>query len=80
LDLLDPPLELIENNGGALDECAAIHRRCEPFAGSVDKAQADRMFHIGNRLRHGRLRNPQMGSGFDHAARLDHCQEDMQIP
>src|SRR5262249_26613620 len=75
----DALLELVENDGPALEQGAAVDRRLDTLRIAVKQAHAEGMLQIGDHLGDGRLRNAEMCRRLGHAAALHDGEEHVEI-
>ncbi len=78
-DGLHATLHFIEDGGSACQERAPIGRQLNALGGAIEQADAERMFQIGDRLRHDRLRHGEPVRRPCHAPELCGREEDMEI-
>jgi len=73
-------LEFIKGIEPALEQCAAIDRGFDPALTSVEQADTESIFEIGNGLRYRRLRHGKLRGSLSHAAAARDCHQNIQIP
>ena len=54
-DLVDTLVQLVEDGNAAFGEGAAILSRLNTVRAAIEQANAERVLHVGNRLRNGGL-------------------------
>src|SRR5262245_30024501 len=79
LDLLDRLLQLIERDRAMVEQGASIDRRLGALWTPIKQRDAERMLHVRDRLRDGRLRHGELCCRLSHAAAADHGQEHAQL-
>jgi len=80
VNLSYPLPQIIERHLAVFEQRAAIEGWFNAARAAIQKAHPNAGLQIGNRLRHNRLRNPELGGRFDHAARLNDGGQYVQIP
>src|SRR5262249_15176070 len=79
LDVANALLELVERDRAALEQGTAIHGRLDALGAAVEQPHAQRMLEVGDDLRNGGLRHPELCGRLGHAAALHDREEDMQV-
>ncbi|HEY6259557.1 MAG TPA: hypothetical protein VIY51_27595 [Xanthobacteraceae bacterium] len=79
VDLLDTPLQVVEGGRAPLEKRRPVERRRDTLPTSVEKAHADKMLEVGDRLGDGGLRYRQLGRGFTQATELSGRLENMEV-
>ena len=79
LDLFYPLLHLVEDDPRALDQNAAVFGQRDPARRPVEQRRAERVLHVGDGFRDGRLRQGEMLRCLGHAAGFRHHLQRMQI-
>jgi hypothetical protein len=72
-------LQLIENHRSAADKRDTVHGRLDPERRAVEETQPDGALDIGDRFRHGGLRDRQPCGSLSHAPQLGDLDQDMQV-
>ena len=70
LYFLDALPQLVESGEPVLEYSTAIERRLDALTAPFKQTHAERVFEIGNRLRHNRVRNRETLGSLRHAATL----------
>lgn len=79
LEFLDALFDLVEDRYAAPNERLAIGRRFNAVPAAVEQAKPERLLHIGDRFRDGRLRNRELGRCSGHAAVLHDSEQDVEV-
>ena len=79
LDVLDALSQLIEDGKAALDDCMAIVRRPDAAWATIEEADAESVFEVGDRSRNSGLRRGKPFRRLVHAAGVHHGHEDTHI-
>src|SRR5438876_5940310 len=72
LDVPHGLLQLIERDETAIEKRARIDRGLDALRATIKETHSERIFHIGNRLRYGGLRNRKLIGSVSHAAASRH--------
>ena len=80
LDLLHRLLELVEGIEPAIEQRAPVNGRLDPALTSIEQADTERIFEIGNGFRYRGLGHGKLRGSLSHAAAARDRHQDIQIP
>src|SRR5258706_16296620 len=79
LDLPDGLTQLIKGDSAAIEKSPRVDRWLDPVWRAIEQPRAERLLHVGDRFRNGRLRDRQPRRCLSHAAALSDGQQHVQI-
>src|SRR5262249_60714161 len=78
-DILPALFELVENGKAAPKQRASVDGRLDALPAAVEQGDAERVLHVGDRSRHGWLRDREPRRGLRHAAGVSDREQNIQI-